>query len=57
MISTYEELIADSRFAFMHGRYNEALRFAKLAIEQDPKRSDAYQCAGNAYCAECEGIN
>ncbi len=49
MISTYEELIADSRFAFMHGRYNEALRFAKLAIEQDPKSSDAYQCAGNAY--------
>lgn len=42
-------LIADSRFAFMQGKYKEALSLAKSAIAADDKNADAYQCAGNAY--------
>lgn len=38
-----EEIVANSRLAFMHGKYDESLRFAKLAIGQDPKNSDAQQ--------------
>lgn len=41
-------LIADSRFAFMQGKYKEALSLANEAIKLDPKSADAYQCAGNA---------
>lgn len=42
-------LIADSRLAFMQGRYEESLRLAKQALDIDRKNPDAHQCAGNAY--------
>ena len=43
-----ETLIADSRFAFIQGHYNEALDLAKQAIKEKPDEADAYLCAGNA---------
>ncbi len=42
-------IIADSRLAFIQGRYEESLKLAKQAIELDSKSADAYQCPGNAY--------
>ena len=42
-------IVADSRLAFMQGRYEESLRLAKQALDIDRKNSDAHQCAGNAY--------
>lgn len=47
-------LIADSRFAFMQGKYKEALSLAKNAIELDNKNADAFQCAGNAYMSTAD---
>ena len=47
-----EEMIANSRLAFMHGKYDEALRIAKQALDQDSKNPDAHQCAGNAYMSK-----
>ncbi len=43
-----QQLMADSRFAFMNGQYREALNLAKEAIQLASKDADAYQCAGNA---------
>ena len=47
-----EEMIANSRLAFMHGKYDEALRIGKQALDQDSKNPDAHQCAGNAYMSK-----
>ncbi|EWM52147.1 tetratricopeptide repeat protein [Ruminococcus flavefaciens] len=43
-----QQLMADSRFAFMNGQNREALNLAKEAIQLASKDPDAYQCAGNA---------
>lgn len=42
-------IISDSRLAFLQGRYDEALKLAKQALDIDRKNADAHQCAGNAY--------
>ncbi|MCD7835592.1 MAG: hypothetical protein LUG83_02835 [Lachnospiraceae bacterium] len=47
MYNIPETLIADSRLAFIHGKYEESLKLAKQALADDSKNSD--QCAGNAY--------
>lgn len=47
-------LIADSRLAFIQGRYEESLKLAKQAIAQDEKSADAHQCAGNAYMSKAD---
>lgn len=47
-----EQMISDSRLAFIQGRYDESLKLAKQAIELDSKSADAYQCAGNAYMSK-----
>lgn len=45
-------LIADSRLAFVQGRYNESLKLADEALKVDKNNSDAHQCAGNAYMSK-----
>ena len=47
-----EVLIADSRLAFVQGRYNESLKLADEALKVDENNSDAHQCAGNAYMSK-----
>lgn len=42
-------LIADSRLAFIQGKYKESLILAKKALDEEPKNADAHQCAGNAH--------
>lgn len=49
-------LIADSRFAFMQGKYEESLRLAKQAILQKSISADAHQCAGNAYMSKADSV-
>lgn len=44
----YETLIADSNLSFNSSEYNVALEKAKKAIKEDPKRVEAYYCAGKA---------
>lgn len=48
------DLIADSRLAFIQGRYDESLKLAKQAIELDEKSADAHQCAANAYMSQAD---
>lgn len=48
------ELIADSRLAFMQGKYEESLRLAKQALAENEKSADANQCAGNAYMSKAD---
>ena len=43
-----QTLIANSRLAFVQGKYQEAFDIAKEAIEISPENADAYLCAGNA---------
>ncbi len=43
-----QQLMADSRFAFMNGQNREALNLAKEAIQLASKDPNAYQCAANA---------
>ena len=43
-----ETLVANSRLAFIQGKYQEALDIAKEAIKMDSNNADAYLCAGNA---------
>ena len=52
--SDVEIKIADSRLAFVQGKYEEALKLAKQALSEDPKNADAHQCAGNAYMFKAE---
>lgn len=54
MDNNLEGLIADSRLAFIQGRYEVSLKLAKQAIDQDSKNSDAHQCAGNAYMSKAD---
>lgn len=54
MIENLEELISDSRLAFIQGRYDESLKLAKQAIELDANNADAHQCAGNAYMSKSD---
>ena len=41
-------LIANSRLAFVQGKFQEAFDIAKEAIKVNPNNADAYLCAGNA---------
>ena len=43
------QLLADSRLAFLNQQNGKALNLALEAIKLDPKNADAYKCAGNAY--------
>ena len=52
--SDVEIKIADSRLAFVQGKYEEALKLAKQALSEDPKNADAHQCAGNAYMSKSD---
>jgi tetratricopeptide (TPR) repeat protein len=54
MDNNLEGLIADSRLAFIQGRYEVSLKLAKQALDQDSKNSDAHQCAGNAYMSKAD---
>ena len=50
-------VISDSQLAFLQGKqgkYDESLKLAKQALDQDSKNSDAHQCAGNAYMSKAE---
>ena len=44
-----EQLLADSRLAFLNQQNGKALNLALEAIKLEPKNADAYKCAGNAY--------
>ena len=44
-----EQLLADSRLAFLNQQNDTALRLAKEAIKLEPRNADAYKCAANAY--------
>ena len=52
--SKLEGAIADSRLAFLQGKYEESLRLAKQALSQDPNSADAHQCAANAYMSKSD---
>lgn len=43
------QLLADSRLAFLNQQNGKALNLALEAIKLDPKNADAYKCAGNDY--------
>ena len=47
--SKVEQLLADSRLAFLNQQNDTALRLAKEAIKLEPRNADAYKCAANAY--------
>lgn len=49
-----DEIISDSRLAFIQGKYDESLSLAKQALSQDSKNADAHQCAGNAYMSKAD---
>lgn len=49
MNSNVDQLLADSRLAFLNQQNGKALNLAQEAIKLDPKNADAYKCAGNAY--------
>lgn len=51
---TVDELISDSRLAFIQGKYSESLKLATQAINLDPNNADAHQCAGNAYMSKAD---
>ena len=48
MIEKIDQLLADSRLAFLNQQNGKALNLAQEAINLDPKNPDAYKCAGNA---------
>lgn len=47
-LTKIEQLLADSRLAFLNQQNDVALNLAKQAILLDRNNSDAYKCAGNA---------
>ena len=40
---TVDELISDSRLAFIQGKYSESLKLATQAINLDPNNADAHR--------------
>ena len=46
---SYMENIANSNTAFGSGEYEEALKYAELAINEDSGKADGYYAAGKAY--------
>jgi len=44
-----DQLLADSRLAFLNQQNGKSLNLALEAIKLDPRNADAYKCAGNAY--------
>ena len=49
MSEQVNQLLADSRLAFLNQQNGKALNLALEAIKLEPKNADAYKCAGNAY--------
>ena len=49
MSEKIDQLLADSRLAFLNQQNGKALNLAQEAIRLDPTNADAYKCAGNAY--------
>ena len=49
MTEKIDQLLADSRLAFLNQQNGKALNLALEAIKQKPKNADAYKCAGNDY--------
>ena len=49
MSEKIDQLLADSRLAFLNQQNGKALNLALEAIKLEPKNADAYKCAGNAY--------
>lgn len=49
MSEQVNQLLADSRLAFLNQQNGKALNLAQEAIKLDSKNADAYKCAGNAY--------
>ncbi|WP_294413315.1 tetratricopeptide repeat protein [uncultured Ruminococcus sp.] len=54
MDNNLEGLVADSRLAFIQGKYEVSLKLAKQALDQDSNSPDAHQCAGNAYMSKAD---
>ena len=54
MTEYIDELISNSQTAFLQGRYKEALKYGKKAVEVDKKNADAQQCLANAYMSSEE---
>ncbi len=44
----YDEYIANANLAFAGGAFNEAIKYSEKAISCEPKRVEAYICAGKA---------
>ncbi len=47
-VPNVEQLLSDSRLAFLNQQNDVALNLAKQAILLDRNNADAYKCAGNA---------
>ena len=47
-----DEIISDSRLAFIQGRYDESLKLAMQALKMDSQSADANQCAANVYMSK-----
>lgn len=45
---SYSEYIANANTAFGSGEYATALKYADLAIKEEPKETEGYYCAGKA---------
>ena len=44
-----DQILADSRLAFLNQQNGKALDLAQEAIRLEPENADAYKCAANAY--------
>lgn len=49
-----DELIGDSRLAFIQGKYSESLKLATQAMNLEPNNADAHQCVANAYMSKAD---
>ena len=47
-----DEIISDSRLAFIQGRYDESLELAVQALKMDSQNADANQCVANVYMSK-----
>lgn len=45
---SYNECIANANTAFGSGEFATSLKYAELAIKEEPKETDGYFCAGKA---------
>lgn len=53
---SYSEYIANANTAFGSGEYATALKYAELAIKEEPKETEGYYCAGKACMSMDESV-